>query len=239
MRWRCCGGRRRGRGWTGRIGRCWSASRGCCRPGCGMDSSCGRRHCCAGRPLGKNGLPCWFTQTPLSRTVAPWSDRKDPVERTAAPTNFIPGTNAIELLNAWLRQATRARGHFPDEQAALKVLYLVIRNPGPTGLTSPAPQAAWKAALHGLAMYYGERITAKLKAMTAPPTKFRTVPPRPLRSRATSFGRSCQARDGGRGRGRIGSSLVAVSPFRILAGGIPDRRLSCSAHRTTSLFRPR
>src|SRR5438309_12012270 len=36
-------------------------------------------------------------------------------------------TNAIESLNARFRQATRRRGHFPNEQAALKVLYLVIQ----------------------------------------------------------------------------------------------------------------
>ena len=34
-------------------------------------------------------------------------------------------TNAIESLNARFRQAVRHRGHFPTEQAALKVLYLV------------------------------------------------------------------------------------------------------------------
>ena len=34
-------------------------------------------------------------------------------------------TNAIESLNARFRQAVRHRGHFPNEQAALKVLYLV------------------------------------------------------------------------------------------------------------------
>jgi transposase-like protein len=37
--------------------------------------------------------------------------------------------NAIESLNARFRQATSRRGHFPTEQAALKVLYLVIRTP--------------------------------------------------------------------------------------------------------------
>jgi putative transposase len=48
---------------------------------------------------------------------------------------IIYTTNAIESLNARFRQATRRRGHFPTEQAALKVLYLVIRNPHKTGLT--------------------------------------------------------------------------------------------------------
>jgi putative transposase len=34
-------------------------------------------------------------------------------------------TNAIESLNARFRRAVRHRKHFPTEQAALKVLYLV------------------------------------------------------------------------------------------------------------------
>jgi transposase-like protein len=33
-------------------------------------------------------------------------------------------TNAIESLNARFRRATRQRGHFPTEQAALQILYL-------------------------------------------------------------------------------------------------------------------
>jgi len=34
-------------------------------------------------------------------------------------------TNAVESLNARFRRAVRHRGHFPNEQAAMKVLYLV------------------------------------------------------------------------------------------------------------------
>lgn len=34
--------------------------------------------------------------------------------------------NAIEALNAKLRSAVRARGHFPTDEAALKLLYLVL-----------------------------------------------------------------------------------------------------------------
>jgi putative transposase len=41
-------------------------------------------------------------------------------------------TNANESLNARLRRAVRARGHFPSEQAALKCLYLAINDDGPT-----------------------------------------------------------------------------------------------------------
>ncbi len=36
-------------------------------------------------------------------------------------------TNSIESLHARFRRATRARGHFPNEQAAMKCLYLVVR----------------------------------------------------------------------------------------------------------------
>ena len=47
-------------------------------------------------------------------------------------------TNAIESINARLRRAVNARGHFPTEQAALKCLYLAIMSLDPTG---QGPQA--------------------------------------------------------------------------------------------------
>jgi hypothetical protein len=48
-------------------------------------------------------------------------------------------TNAIESLNARFRKAVRHRGHFPNEQAALKVLYLVAtqRRPNRSGGSTP------------------------------------------------------------------------------------------------------
>jgi transposase-like protein len=70
-------------------------------------------------------------------------------------------TNAIESLNARFRQATRRRGHFPNEQAALKVLYLVIRNPRPNRANVTGTTTGWKKAINALAMYYGERITGQ------------------------------------------------------------------------------
>jgi putative transposase len=39
---------------------------------------------------------------------------------------IICTTNAIESVNARLRRAVRARGHFPTEQAAMKCLYLAL-----------------------------------------------------------------------------------------------------------------
>jgi putative transposase len=68
-------------------------------------------------------------------------------------------TNAVESLNARFRHATRRRGHFPSEQAALKVLYLVIRSPRPNRANVTGKTTGWKKALNALALYYGERIT--------------------------------------------------------------------------------
>ncbi len=67
-------------------------------------------------------------------------------------------TNAIESLNARFRQAVRRRGHFPTEQAALKVLYLAAKQrqhnrQNPTGET-----AGWNSILNVLAMTYGDRL---------------------------------------------------------------------------------
>ncbi len=39
---------------------------------------------------------------------------------------IIYTTNAIEALNSKLRRAVRTRGHFPDDDAAMKLLYLVL-----------------------------------------------------------------------------------------------------------------
>ena len=70
-------------------------------------------------------------------------------------------TNAIESLNARFRQAVRRRGHFPDEQAALKVLYLVIRDrqPGKQNITGNTRD--WKQAINSLADFYGDRVIGR------------------------------------------------------------------------------
>jgi len=41
---------------------------------------------------------------------------------------IIYTTNAIEALNAKLRRAVRARGHFPNDDAVIKLLWLAIRD---------------------------------------------------------------------------------------------------------------
>jgi putative transposase len=68
-------------------------------------------------------------------------------------------TNLIESMNARLRKVTRNRGQFPSEQAALKVLYLAVRNldefrrPN-VGIRS----SGWKQALQAFTIYFEGRI---------------------------------------------------------------------------------
>jgi len=65
---------------------------------------------------------------------------------------IICTTNAIESLNARYRRAVRARGHFPNEAAALKCLYLVTRSLDPTGRGRARWVIRWKAALNAFAI---------------------------------------------------------------------------------------
>jgi transposase-like protein len=67
-------------------------------------------------------------------------------------------TNAIESLNARFRRAIYIRGHFPNEQAALKVLYLTIRTRDPKGGNPVGQIRNWKQALNAFAMHFGDRI---------------------------------------------------------------------------------
>ena len=77
-----------------------------------------------------------------------------PDEQRKAPTTFISGTNAIESLNARYRRAVRARGHFPNDAAALKCLYLVTRSLDPTGRGRARWATRWKPALNAFAIAF-------------------------------------------------------------------------------------
>ncbi len=65
-------------------------------------------------------------------------------------------TNAIEALNSKLRRAVRARGHFPNDEAALKLLFLVL-NRSEKEWTMPARE--WCMAKAQFAVLFGERFT--------------------------------------------------------------------------------
>ena len=55
-------------------------------------------------------------------------------------------------------QATRARGHFPNEQAALKCLYLVVCSLDPTGKGRKRWSNRWKPALNAFVIAFEGRI---------------------------------------------------------------------------------
>jgi transposase-like protein len=72
-------------------------------------------------------------------------------------------TNSIESLNSRFRRAVRHRGHFPTEQAAMKVLYLTAtaRRKNRSNLTGQIN--GWKRILNTLTMHYGDRIAQHVK----------------------------------------------------------------------------
>ena len=72
---------------------------------------------------------------------------------------IIYTTNAIESLNYQLRKVTKTRGHFPTDDAVLKILYLAIRNIGNTrGGQFGTNTQGWKQALNAFAITYPGRI---------------------------------------------------------------------------------
>jgi putative transposase len=74
---------------------------------------------------------------------------------------IIPVTNAIESLNAKLRRAVRARGHFPSDDAATKLIYLVLNR---SEKEWKMPPREWSMAKAQFAVIFGERF---IRAMAA------------------------------------------------------------------------
>jgi putative transposase len=67
-------------------------------------------------------------------------------------------TNAVESLHMSLRKVIKTRGSFPSEEAALKLLYLALRNVSAKWDTIQH----WKQALNHFEMIWGDRIQAAL-----------------------------------------------------------------------------
>ena len=67
---------------------------------------------------------------------------------------IIYATNAIESLNAQVRKAVRIRGHFPSEEAAAKLIYLVLRK---AQARWKNPPIFWQAAKTQLAIQFEQR----------------------------------------------------------------------------------
>ncbi|MFT9206396.1 IS256 family transposase [Acetobacter orientalis] len=67
---------------------------------------------------------------------------------------LIYTTNAIEALNAKLRRAVRARGHFPNDDAALKLLFLALNRAEKEWIMPPRE---WSMAKAQFAILFGDR----------------------------------------------------------------------------------
>ena len=65
-------------------------------------------------------------------------------------------TNAIESLNMQLRKIIKTRGHFPTDEAAIKLLWLALRNVLAKSVRSAFD---WKRAMNQFAILFGERFT--------------------------------------------------------------------------------
>jgi putative transposase len=67
---------------------------------------------------------------------------------------MIYTTNAIESLNAKLRRSVRSRGHFPSDEAAMKLIWLQLRE-----ITQrwKMPAREWAAAKAQFAVVFGDR----------------------------------------------------------------------------------
>jgi putative transposase len=132
-----------------------------------------------------------FADSPLGRkypaAVATWEnawDRFTPfLAFGPALRKVIYTTNSIESLNYQLRKIIKNRGHFPNDAAAVKLLWLAIRNiedkrarerakeagqpkgtprKAPAKLVEGATIQGWKAALGELALVYPDRINRYL-----------------------------------------------------------------------------
>ncbi|MFB8183372.1 transposase [Streptomyces sp. NPDC055966] len=108
------------------------------------------------------------TGTPRSRAVwcflwhAAWSEFTPYLAFPPEIRKVVYSTNLIESINARLRKATRNRGHFPSEQAALKVLYLAVREQiTPRARDVNHVAAHWKKALNQFSLFFEDRLNTK------------------------------------------------------------------------------
>ncbi|MFB7294218.1 IS256 family transposase [Actinacidiphila glaucinigra] len=68
-------------------------------------------------------------------------------------------TNAIESVNARIRKAVRSRGHFPNEAAALKCVYMAVMSLDPTGAGRKRWTMRWKPALQAFDIAFDGRLS--------------------------------------------------------------------------------
>jgi transposase-like protein len=105
---------------------------------------------------------CWRDIYPamIRAWEASWNEFVPFLEFPTELRKIVYTTNAIESLNSRFRRSVRRRGHFPNEQAALKVLYLVATQRRPNRENLSGKINGWKHILNALTIHYGDRIAA-------------------------------------------------------------------------------
>jgi putative transposase len=88
-----------------------------------------------------------------------WSDFIPFLDYPAELRLVVYTTNAIESINFQIRKITKNRGHFPDSDAALKLIYLGLRNiSSHRGGESGTGTHGWIKALNTLALIFPGRL---------------------------------------------------------------------------------
>ncbi len=80
--------------------------------------------------------------------ITPFLALREPLRRV------VYTTNTIEAMHRQIRKAIKTRGHFPDEQAATKLIYLAIER----AETKWRSARHWTAALAALKIHFGDRL---------------------------------------------------------------------------------
>ena len=81
--------------------------------------------------------------------ITPFFGYPEPIRKV------ICTTNAVESLNAQLRQATKKRGSFPTDDSVRKVLYLAMAR---ASKRWTMPIQDWPAAMNFFSIVFGERV---------------------------------------------------------------------------------
>jgi putative transposase len=88
-----------------------------------------------------------------------WNEFIPFLDYPAELRRIVYTTNAIESINFQLRKITKNRGHFPSDEAAMKLLYLGLRNiSSKRGGESGTGTHGWKVALNTLAVLFPGRL---------------------------------------------------------------------------------
>ncbi|WSK74252.1 transposase (plasmid) [Streptomyces sp. NBC_01276] len=89
-----------------------------------------------------------------------WEEFKPFLRFDTEIRRIVCTTNAIESVNARIRRAVKARGHFPNETAVFECVYMAIMSLDPTGNGAGPLELRWKTALNAFDITFGGRLSA-------------------------------------------------------------------------------